>query len=162
MCRRAGVKVPSQDQISSRPRTLFSLCLVSNPPSLRELAALSSASPRPGSGSRLYDPFSFLRSRSPPGPSLSSSGRAPAASLRDSRGLPGSGACASRSLRSGTSLQRRLHTPGARAFARWHWAGAATGRGILLHMALPPRAGTRNLGPGGMAGFPRTPSPRRT
>ncbi len=160
MCRRAGVKVPSQDQISSRPRTLFSLCLVSNPPSLRELAAPSSASPRPGSGSRHYDPFSFLRSRSPPGPSLSSSGRAPAASLWASRGFPGSGACASRSLCSGTSLRRQLHTPGARAFSRW--AGAATRRGILLHMALPPRAATWNLGPGGRAGLPRTPSPRRT
>lgn len=34
---------PSRDQTSSAPRTLFSLCLVSNPPCLQKLAALSPA-----------------------------------------------------------------------------------------------------------------------
>lgn len=158
MCRRAGVTGPSLDQTSSGPRTLFSLYLVGNLPCLQKLAILS---PSLALGHALTIPSLPCRSCSPPGSPLSSPIRAFAASWRNSRGLPGSGACTPRSLRPGTSLRRRLHTPGARVFSRRHWAGAATGPGILFRLALPPRTDAGDLSQRGMAGLPRTPSPRR-
>lgn len=51
---------PSRDQTSSGPRTLSSLCLVSNSPCLRVLAAFSPSPPRPGFGSCPPEPVSSL------------------------------------------------------------------------------------------------------